>query len=206
MAARYNIGQLVQQAFGIKSAFYIPASLTVDIGNINAGYLGIELKEYNYGETETSWMGTPILFPFKILGGQYEQYDRDGKVVLKEIKEFKFPPVTFVDFSRSKIMEETPVGGGDSSVKEIYGFTDWYMKVRIMCLDEQRGGFSAQQYKERILQLENLVDNIEISGSLFSEKGIDSVVIKDISIKDVEASPGVIPIELTMVSDKTIRF
>ena len=44
-------------------------------------------------------------------------------VYKRQIKEFKFPPVTFVDFSRSKLMEETPVGGGDSSVKEIYGFT-----------------------------------------------------------------------------------
>ena len=206
MDARYTISQLVELAFGIKSPVFIPYPIEISTPALQSGFSGMELKVEDYGETETSWLGTPIVHPFKVLGGRYKVYNQDAAVELQDFEDFSFPPVTLIDFEREKLWERTVVAGGKSSVKEVYGFDDWVCRVRGLCLNEGVNGKTAQQYKEGLLQLENIVDTLKVSSALFAEKRIDSIFISKIRLRQLEGKPNVIPFEFDVFSDDPLEL
>lgn len=202
MDLSYDISQLVEQAFGIKSPVFIPYPVQLGV-NAQIQYSGIELtQEPDYGETDTSWMGTKILYPLSLEGGTYQTYDDKGEVVMKRYGDFKFPPVTLVDFSRSKVSTKTQRNGSRGTNKQVGGFTDWNIRIRGICLNEYNGK-TAQEYKEGLLAYEDIVDSIPVIGSLFFEKRIDNIFIDSIDLRQLEGRPGVIPFEIQAYGDES---
>lgn len=205
MDIRYDISQLIDLAFGIKSPVFIPFPIEIGGSPLPPKY-SVELsQEVDYGPTETSWMGTKILYPMSLQGGNYQVYDDSGAVVLAKFGDFKFPPVTLVDFERSKVETKTVTNGGKGTVKQVGAFEDWSIRIRGLCLNEQ-GGKTAQEYKEGLLAYETILDSIPVTGSLFFEKRIDNISISRISFRQLEGKPGVIPFEIEAYSDDPIEY
>lgn len=203
MDARYQISQLFELAFGVKNPIY----LTIPIGKQKTPeivYSDVKIKEVSFDEAQRlSRFGTPIIFPIKFKGGQHKLYDQKGKIFEKQFDDFYFPPATMVDFSRGKNTTRTDVLGGNGTVKEIFGFDDWSIRIRTLCITDE---FTAREYEKKITDWEKVVQSIAVEGDLFGWKDIYSLTIDDIDIKSLEGSPNVIPIELQCSSDEPIEL
>ncbi|WP_312395726.1 DUF6046 domain-containing protein [Chryseobacterium sp.] len=201
MDRRYEISQLFKLAFGVSSPVY----LTVPIGkrkDPEITYPTIPVKESELEEADRlSRFGTPIVFPVKFLGGYYKNYDSKGKLFNVQYSDFWFPPATMVDFSLSKVITNTNVIGGDGTVKEIFGFDDWDIRIRTICITDE---ISARDYEKKIIEWFRAVQSIKVEGALFTTKDIHSITLDNIDVKSIEGSPNVIPIELSCSSDKPI--
>nr|DAO13873.1 MAG TPA: hypothetical protein [Caudoviricetes sp.] len=201
MDNRYNISQLFKLAFGTN----LPVYLTVPIGKEPA-------RTAEYGSIRTvereeamrlSKLGTPIVFPVKFTAGSYKFYDYQSKIVEKQLADFWLPPATMVDFSRVKNISRTDVIGGNGTVKEIYGFDDWQIRIRTVCHNDE---LSSREYEKRLIEWSEVIQSISVEGDLFGWKNIHNLVIESIDIHSLEGTPNIIPIELNCISDEPFEL
>lgn len=201
MDNRYNISQLFKLAFGTN----LPVYLTVPIGKEPA-------HTAEYGSIRTvgrdeamrlSKLGTPIVFPVKFTAGSYKFYDYQSKIVEKQLADFWLPPATMVDFSRVKNIRHTDVIGGNGTVKEIYGFDDWQIRIRTVCHNDE---LSSREYEKRLIEWSEVIQSISVEGDLFGWKNIHNLVIESIDIRSLEGTPNIIPIELNCISDEPFEL
>nr|DAN50691.1 MAG TPA: hypothetical protein [Caudoviricetes sp.] len=201
MDNRYNISQLFKLAFGTN----LPVYLTVPIGKEPA-------HTAEYGSIRTvgreeamrlSKLGTPIVFPMKFTAGSYKFYDYQSKIVEKHLSDFWLPPATMVDFSRVKNISRTDVIGGNGTVKEIYGFDDWQIRIRTVCHNDE---LSSREYEKRLIEWSEVIQSISVEGDLFGWKNIHNLVIESIDIRSLEGTPNIIPIELNCISDEPFEL
>ena len=209
---------LLGDAFGFNSPIYLPYGFQRDFVargyKLPEGEVQGELGSYQVTLVDDqeadrmSMFGTPVLGSFTIEGGTYKVYDkRTGRLVDREYSDFEFPVATIVDFERSKDIVKTPTIGGSGSVKEIFGFNDWAINIRGVCLDD--GSRSAQKTAKE--QQNSLILLNEIAGSLglargkiFFEKQINRIVFERLSISAVQGKPGIIQFEIEASSDEDI--
>jgi hypothetical protein len=199
---RYNISELFQTAFGVNNPVYltVPVDGKKDNGIVyNTGIKKVELPEAK----RLSKLGTPIVFPVKFVGGNYKFYDSKAKIITKSLNDFWLPPATMVDFSQAKVITKTDVYGPHGSVKEIYSFDDWIIRIRTLCISDE---MSAREYEKAIIEWSRAVQSISIEGDLFGWKDIHNITIEEIDIKSLEGSPNVIPIELSCTSDEPFEL
>lgn len=201
MDNRYNISQLFKLAFGTN----LPVYLTVPIGKEPA-------HTAEYGSVRTvgreeamrlSKLGTPIVFPMKFTAGSYKFYDYQSKIVEKQLSDFWLPPATMVDFSRVKNISRTDVIGGNGTIKEIYGFDDWQIRIRTVCHNDE---LSSREYEKRLIEWSEVIQSISVEGDLFGWKNIHNLVIESIDIRSLEGTPNIIPIELNCISDEPFEL
>ena len=201
MDNRYNISQLFKLAFGVN----LPIYLTVPIGREpvhTAEYGSIRTVEREEA-MRLSKLGTPIVFPVKFTAGSYKFYDYQSKIVEKQLADFWLPPATMVDFSRVKNISRTDVIGGNGTVKEIYGFDDWQIRIRTVCHNDE---LSTREYEKRLIEWSEVIQSISVEGDLFGWKNIHNLVIESIDIRSLEGTPNVIPIELNCISDEPFEL
>lgn len=202
MAVNYNIQQLFNEFFGVSAPVYVIPESKQQKPDIN--FSGLEQLPENYKGESTSWMGTPIVFPATFKGGSYQRYKMNGELENVRLNDFMLPAATMFSFRRPKNIERTNLLGSNGTVKEIYGFDDWTIDVRGICLDEP--GQSAHDQYEQLLQWEQLADAIGITGKLFNQKEIDAVAMSDWNDNVVQGKPGVIPFSFQMYSDQPIEL
>lgn len=201
MDNRYNISQLFKLAFGTN----LPVYLTVPIGkepSRTAEYGSIRTVEREEA-MRLSKLGTPIVFPVKFTAGSYKFYDYQSKIVEKQLADFWLPPATMVDFSRVKNISRTDVIGGNGTVKEIYGFDDWQIRIRTVCHNDE---LSSREYEKRLIEWSEVIQSISVEGDLFGWKNIHNLVIESIDIHSLEGTPNIIPIELNCISDEPFEL
>lgn len=211
MAANYNISQVLREAFGINAPIYtIPEAQQQ---KAEFSYQGLEEfpefhknPELNDNNTPLplSWMGTPIVFSAIFQGGRYQKYNRTGEIVYIQLEQMRLPAATMFTFRRAKNIERTNLLGSNGTVKEIYGFDDWIIDVRGVCLNEPDKS-ATQQYKE-LLEWESVVNSIGIEGFLFNQKEIESVTIADWNDNVVQGQPGTIPFSFQLYSDEPVEL
>ena len=201
MDNRYNISQLFKLAFGVN----LPVYLTVPIGKQpthTAEYGSIRTVEREEA-MRLSKLGTPIVFPVKFTAGSYKFYDYQSKIVEKQLSDFWLPPATMVDFSRVKNISRTDVIGGNGTVKEIYGFDDWQIRIRTVCHNDE---LSSREYEKRLIEWSEVIQSISVEGDFFGWKNIHNLVIESIDIRSLEGAPNIIPIELNCISDEPFEL
>lgn len=201
MDNRYNISQLFKLAFGVN----LPVYLTVPIGKEpvhTAEYGSIRTVEREEA-MRLSKLGTPIVFPVKFTAGSYKFYDYQSKIIEKQLADFWLPPATMVDFSRVKNISRTDVIGGNGTVKEIYGFDDWQIRIRTVCHNDE---LSTREYEKRLIEWSEVIQSISVEGDLFGWKNIHNLVIESIDIHSLEGTPNIIPIELNCISDEPFEL
>jgi len=207
MDIRYNISELFQVAFGINSPVFIPEPL-LKSPPVNINYSGLVPLDENYagenGFRTMSWMGTPIVFPVKFKGKEYQLYNGLGEIIKTRLNDYQLPAATLLSFRRAKNITRTNLLGSNGTVKEIYGMDDWVIDVKGLCLDEP--GNPAADQLAKLLRWEELADAIEVRGSLFSSLKISAVAMLDFQKDGTQAKPGVIPFQFQLLSDEAVEL
>lgn len=222
MGLEYKITDLLATAFDIKIPIRIPNPVTIakdklgqhytigderdNTGNIY--YPKIIMKDKEAQSVSVSWMGTPILFPFTLKGGEYKRYKKNGELEKITMGDFILPAATVIDFSRAKNIISTEVLGGNGTVKELFGFDDWKIRIRGFCLDDnnRKSSKTAQEQKEQLLLWEQVCGGITVIGELFYEKGINEIIAEVISFRQLEGKPNVIPYEISASSNEPMSL
>lgn len=155
-----------------------------------------------------SFLGTPIHFSFSFKGGEYNFYE-NGQIVQRRVQDFQFPLSTMAEFSRAKRITTTPtIGAG--TVKEMYGFDDWSIRIRGFCLPDPKHpqAPSAEDQRNRIAQYESIVDTILLveDNNVFTDLGIFALVIKDVNFPAVPGREHWHPFELNCISDEPLEL
>lgn len=201
---RAALGQLFKTAFGVA-----PVYMTVPIGK--TGEVKIEgfnplVKDEDINEDEIlkSVYGTPIIYPVQFVGSEYPVYDWYGKLTKKNYQDLWLPATTMVDFTRAKNVIKTNVLGANGTVKEIFGFDDWQIRIRMLCLDDNK--YKAREYADLLQDWFEIAGGINVRGSIFTKKEIYNIVIEDFDVKTLAGSPGVIPIEMSASSNEPVEI
>jgi hypothetical protein len=112
-------------------------------------------------------------------------------------------------FARAKRKTETPVGGGNGAVTEIYCIESWRIEIQGLCLDEPQHPQNADTFLlqyQRLLDFEELVDAIKVKGDLFSSKGIYSLEINHAQYLPHKGKPRVMGYQLSCSSIEPIEL
>ena len=200
MNTNFDIATLLSKAFGVNTANFVLPNDAPQNGD--ASYASIPVKEKKEAK-KMSWLGTPIIYPTVFKGSPYQQYKK-GVLELKSFQNFNIPPATLIDFRRTKNITKTRLIGNAGAVKEIYGFDDWQIRFRGLCLDTPQ--MSAYEQHQELLKWENIADSIEVIGELFLDKSIYRLVIEDINFPQLEGKQNIIPFEIAAVSDEPIEL
>ncbi|MBD3748508.1 MAG: hypothetical protein IE931_03335 [Sphingobacteriales bacterium] len=218
---RSYLAEVFDLAFGVKSPVFIP--YTYDLGKLFendqkftlpeektpgvATYNGPELKPDDI-TGPLSGLGTPIVYPFTLKGGIYKVFNKDGDLVDFKLADFMMPAATLITFTRAKIITKTPVLGANGSVKELYSFDDWKIRIRGICLDDssRKTAKTAKAQKEELLKWEQVAGSINIIGDLFFEKNILALTINSANFDQLEGKPNVIPFELECEGDERLEL
>lgn len=220
MDGRSYLADIFDLAFGVKSPVFIPYAPNLDKlifkendpyklpeGQLEADPLYQDIRVKTAVESkELSWMGTPVVYPFWFKRGNYKVYSSNGELQNYMLSDFMMPAATLIDFSRAKNIVKTPVLGSNGTVKELYSFDDWKIRVRGVCLDDDRrkSAKTAVEQKEELLKWERVCSSVEVVGSLFNEKNISVITINSISFTQLEGKPGIIPFEMECESDEDL--
>lgn len=201
---RAVLGQLFKAAFGT-----MPVYITVPIGKekvnkIEGFNTEVTTEIINEDEIIKSVYDLPIIYPVQFRAGDYPIYDWYGKPTKRQYDDLWLPATTMLDFNRAKNTIKTNVLGANGTVKEVFGFDDWQIRIRMLCLDDKR--YTARQYADMLQDWFEIAGGIKVFGSIFSKKEIYNIVIESFDIKTIAGSPGVIPIEMTAVSNEPIEI
>lgn len=199
---RYDIGAVMQAAFGVNLPLYMPYPI------IEKRASGIDYQSVQYVDADKakqkSVFGTPVLFPVTFKAGTYKVFDVQGNLKDKSYKAYTLPAATLIDFSRSKNIVKTTVLGGHGTVKEIFGRDDWQIRMRGVCLATDTETTAEQQ--ERLLKWSEIMGSIGVEGDLFVDKDVLAITIESIDFKQLQGKPGVVPFEISATSDRAIEL
>ncbi len=199
---KYDINHLFRTAFGINAPIYMADVYSSDDSNGKINYTGVKYTKPVEAK-KLSWMGTPIIFPITIPSDTFKVYAPNGEIIKQVIPAFDMPATSLVDFSRAKNITRTPILGNNGTVKEVYGFDDWSIRIRGICLNEPKIRTAKDQVK-CLLQYEKVAGSIGILGEQFIEKEIHAITIESIDFQQVQGKPDVIPFEIRAVSDEPL--
>lgn len=197
-----NIGALFTEVFGISSPIYLPWGRTLQ--DYDPGqYTGVTTIPDTEAETY-SWMGTPVIGTFIFDGNkQYSTYKPDGSRGTLNLASFPLPYATLVDFTRTMNCSKTKVLGMHGSVKEIYGLDDWKINIRGFCIaDKSRSGYkTVTEQVNALLKFSNVTEAIGVTGKIFNDKEIYSIIIESLSFNPLQGNSSVVPFTIEAVSD-----
>lgn len=224
----YKITDLLAMAFDIKMPILIPDPATVIKGKIGKGYSlpgvtdaepaiyypSVKSPDEDLGNVNISWMGTPIMFPIRFLGSgeqldkPYRTYRQNGELQEVTMSNFTLPAATITDFSRAKNIVRTEISGSNGTVKELFGFDDWFIRIRGLCMTDnnRHEAKTGQEQKDMLMAWERIAGAIKVEGSLFEEKNIDEIVIESIHIRQLEGRPWAIPFEIRAISNEPVSL
>ena len=201
---RAVLGQLFRTAFGVSPIYIVEPLGKPEEIKIEGFNPSLKDDFINEDQVLKSVYGTPIIFPVQFRGGDYPIYDWYGKPKMKRYDDLWLPATTMVDFSRAKNVIKTNVLGLNGTVKEVFGFDDWQIRIRMLCINDNK--YKAREYADMLQDWFEIAGGINVFGSIFSKKEIYNIVIENIDIKSVTGSPDVIPIELSAVSNEPVEI
>ena len=206
MDSRYNLSELFSKAFGINAPIFITEQIDEAKKNV-LDYSGITYLPDYYLREKTSWLNTPVVGLLTFKAGSYPIYTPNGEIANVTFDKLILPASTLFSFRRAKNITKTNLLGNNGTIKEVFGFDDWIIDVKGLCLDDQtESGLSARQKISQIELWEEIAGSITISSKLFTSKKIQAVVIEDYRQESVQGSPGVIPFSMTLCSDDAVEL
>lgn len=203
MDSRYNLSELFSKAFGINSPIFITEQIDQTRQN-GLDYSGITYLPDYYKSDVKSMLGTYVIGLLKFKTGNYPIYTPNGAIATIPFEQLILPASTLFSFRRAKNITKTNLLGNNGTIKEIFGFDDWIIDVKGLCLDNDK--FSAREQLQQIELWEEIAGSIAVGGDLLSSKKIQSVVIEDYRQEAVQGSPGVIPFSMTLCSDEAVEL
>ncbi|MCH4824299.1 DUF6046 domain-containing protein [Gramella lutea] len=206
----YTIPNIFLEAFGLKVEKMYSPSLDSNLPqDPNGLYQGIEIVEDLQEATKLSHLGTPILFPITFLSGTYQYFDREtGEILRKQMPEFQLPSTCVASFRRPKVINKTRMNGGYSTVKEIFGFTDYEITINGFFIPEpgQPQGFvSPKAQEDQMVKWDDLADAVQVSSQIFLSREIHTILIEDFQPVPQRGRPNLVPFTIRAVSDEIIQ-
>lgn len=204
----YNIAQLFDLAFGIRSIAAYNINTNQTPTGTNFDYSGIPVANNVHEASRMSHLGTPILGSMLFKGKDYQIFNELGDVVLKSFADFELPSATLVNFRRGKIITKTKALAANGTVKEMFGFDDWSIDIRGLCLPDPSHptAKTAEEQKLQLLSYEGIADAIQVIGQLFDNHKIYNITIDEIDINQLKGKPDVIPFYLKCSSDEPLEL
>lgn len=210
---QYKVAQLLREIFGFSPVYSIG---TPSLSTPKISFSGIEqLPNYtgkgdedNYWDDQTklSHLGTPIVFSVTLSPEAIcRRYNGRGVLIDVKPSDFQMPPATMYQFRRAKNITKTNILGSNGTVKEIFGFDDWIIDVKGICLDTPTS--SAKSQLKNLLEYSELATSMNISGALFNLLEINAVVIEDFSFNTLQGhGGGAISFQMQLTSDEPIEM
>lgn len=181
--------------------------LAVEQGGIDVPFPNVLASGYD----KTSWLGTPIYDAFRILPFSYT--DQDGKIVkiLEAAKEGEKGKGGTIDFdtvlmevNQPKNIVTTKVAGKNGTVKEYISDGDYEISVTGM-ITSKYNNVSPQEsdanYIAAIMAILKANVAIPVSSNFLTMFGIDSVVVMDYKLNQIEGTRNAIGITMNLLSD-----
>ena len=213
------VGNILREVFGIQSPIYVANAWFNQPGVMPKGYelpeeQKAQLPSYEdvkllpVDESEVmSALGTPVFGDITFEGGTYNCYNRySGEIERQKFGTKTLPYSCLVDFSRSNNVITTPVLGCVGTVKEIYGIGDWDITIRGIAFNNDKYGNSAHNTISWLIDWASICDAFDVSGSVFFNKSISRIVIKNLDIQPIEAKWNVVPFTIQAISDEPIEL
>lgn len=195
-----NLAQRYASAFGI-----------VAINNaVNTAVATREENGYNievYENLETVFEETTFIYTeFRENRTEpIEQSLKFGAMLESDGNGSIYAPPLMINFSRDKNLIETSISGGDGIVVEKWGTKPWNIDIRGILIDVENRNYPTKKIQElnKLFEHNNI---IQVVGTQFIEKGIDSIYLRNISITPVEGFQDTIQFSLSAASIKEVSF
>ena len=206
---RFNIPSALALLYGIARPIAFPGLATeVEQQNPDISFSGVRVVSSDEA-LATSHIGTPIFCPITLRGGTYKSYDHQGRDVDAQRGDLRLPISSVVEMSSTKVITKTQVSASKASVKEMYGFGDWDIRITGILFDEQthpNGANTVETMEARLLQINELADSIGVNAELFNRRGIDRIVIRSINFQAIPGKPRMIGYQMQCESDAPIEL
>ncbi|WP_139422979.1 DUF6046 domain-containing protein [Chryseobacterium mulctrae] len=144
-----------------------------------------------------------VILKYKVGNDEYSlkfsamlEGDGDGSI---------YAPPLMISFSRPKNLIETSISGGDGVVIERWGTKPWGIDIKGVLIDVENRTYPTTKIK----QLNDFFEQntvISAVGLQFSDKNIDSIYLKDISITPIEGFQDTIQFSIQASSIKEVSY
>lgn len=119
------------------------------------------------------------------------------------VYKFEIPPL--IDFSRKKIITETPINDGDGEVVEDFGMSAWHFTIKGLLIDVEDHLYP-QQKKAALSEMFDIRDTVDVIADYFNDIGITSIYFKNIAFRDSADFPDTVGYTLYGKSHADISF
>lgn len=171
----FNIQNLFEQAFGISPKAFFPDSL---FPNPSPSFPDVQVLEVP-GTDAKSMLGTPVYTPLVFQGGTDENGEDYEGLDLSQIA-----PMVSVD--RPKRIERSRPTDLESSVKEEIALDDFSVRIRGILINMEAEAKPYDQI-ERLHNLYNVPDSIEVESELLNRLGIYQLVMHNLQLRNDNA-------------------
>lgn len=206
---RFNIPSALALLYGIVRPISFPGLVgQAESENPNITFSGVQIVP-DEESRPMSHIGTPIFYPITLRGGTYKSYDHQGKVIDTQLGDLRLPISSVVEMSTTKVITKTQVSASGSSVKEVYGFSDWDIRITGILFDEQthpHGASTVETMEARLLEFDEMADSIGVDAELFNRRGIDRIVIRSLNFQAIPGKPRMIGYQMQCESDAPIEL
>lgn len=208
-SANFSLPSGLSLLFGILKPVTFPGVIQqAETATPEINYSGIRVVDES-SNPPISHIGTPILYPITLRGGSYRRYDRQGRIEQVNMGAMRLPMASVVEMSRAKRITKTEVMAANSSVKEIYGFEDWSIRISGIMIDEPthpHGRTTIEAMQEEVERWFNLADSVEVEGDLFHLRGVYRMVLRSINYVQYPGKPRVHGYQLECDSDAPLEL
>ena len=151
-----------------------------------------EPKDINY-----SYLGTPVFSPLQIKGGSYVS---KGKRINYEGMDLR---IVLMDITIGKNIVETPIVGGQGTVKELIGLTDIMVNIKGVLVGQN--GESPDEEKQKLVNICNLPVDVEVISPMLRIFKVYNLVIKTATFTQREGFKNIQAFELSCSSNQPIE-
>ena len=209
MEPRFHIPSALSMLYGIVNPVTFPGALSqAQESSPAVSFAGVRVVPAE-AVRHTSYIGTPILLPVTFRGGTYKRYDVAGRVVDTQLGELRLPASTVVEMSTTKQVTKTTVSASGGTVKEVFAFGDWDIRLTGIILDESNhphGVTTVETMEQRIQEFDALADSIGVDAELFNRRGIDRLVIRSLSFSQIPGRPRMVGFQMQCDSDAPLEL
>jgi hypothetical protein len=206
---RFSIPSALASLYGILRPLSFPGVITEgERQNEEVSFSGIQVISDDE-VTQTSHIGTPIMYPITFRAGSYRSFDTRGAVRSQDYGQLRLPISTVIEMSTTKVITNTQVSASRSSVKEVFTHGDWDIRLSGIVFDERNhpdGATTIETMEEKLLEFEALADSIGVDSDLLNRRGVERLVVKSLSFAQVPGRPRMFGYQMQCESDAPLEL
>lgn len=209
-APRFNLPGMLAALYGIRNPVSYPAAMAeAERAAPEMNYLGITIVPDDAVVAQSS-IGTPVLLPITFKGSAtYKGYGSDGRVVEVPLGDLRLPVTCVCEMSREKNITTTQVSAAHGSVKEVFSYADWSVRISGIITDEKnqpQQATTVEEMEARILEFDNLADSIEVESLMLNRRGVHRLCLRSVSFSQIPGKPRMLGFQMDCESDAPLEL